>query len=120
MLGGTVCRCGILDREDTCIVENLVFGHLLVRFEAIAGQHLIHLLDADEAVGEDAFLVLVPVQQLGVELVAFLAADVYIAAQLPQSFLVIIICGVCLDAGLDMKQGIELFEVDTFLEGPIG
>ena len=78
LLLACICRGCVFNGKDTCIVEDLIFGHLLVRFESVSRQDFIRLFDSDELVGIDYFLILVPEHHLGVEFVSSLTTDVYI------------------------------------------
>lgn len=89
----TVCWCCIFYSENTCVIINLIFCHLLVGFKSITGNDFVFLFNADKFVRIDPFLFFIPKEQVCVKFVASLAADMHIASQFPKFlFLVVIGC----------------------------
>ena len=80
---GRIGRCCIFYCKNSCIIEYLIFCHLLVGFESISCQNLVRLFDTYELVGIYSFLPLIPIHQLGIKFITALTADVYIAAKFP-------------------------------------
>ena len=52
----TVCWCCIFYSENTCVIINLIFCHLLVGFKSITGNDFVFLFNADKFVRIDPFL----------------------------------------------------------------
>ena len=71
----TVCWCCIFYSENTCVIINLIFCHLLVGFKSITGNDFVFLFNADKFVRIDPFLFFIPKEQVCVKFVASLAAD---------------------------------------------
>ena len=44
----TVCWCCIFYSENTCVIINLIFCHLLVGFKSITGNDFVFLFNADK------------------------------------------------------------------------
>lgn len=80
----TVCWCCIFYSENTCVIINLIFCHLLVGFKSITGNDFVFLFNADKFVRIDPFLFFIPKEQVCVKFVASLAADMHIASQFPK------------------------------------
>lgn len=91
----TVCWCCIFYSENTCVIINLIFCHLLVGFKSITGNDFVFLFNADKFVRIDPFLFFIPKEQVCVKFVASLAADMHIASQFPK-FLFLVVIG-CID-----------------------
>lgn len=64
----TVCWCCIFYSENTCVIINLIFCHLLVGFKSITGNDFVFLFNADKFVRIDPFLFFIPKEQVCVKL----------------------------------------------------
>ena len=63
----TVCWCCIFYSENTCVIINLIFCHLLVGFKSITGNDFVFLFNADKFVRIDPFLFFIPKEQVCVK-----------------------------------------------------
>ncbi len=115
----TVCWCCIFYSENTCVIINLIFCHLLVGFKSITGNDFVFLFNADKFVRIDPFLFFIPKSRSVSNLSPLSAADMHIASQFPKFLFLVVIGCIGFYAGINMEEGIKLFQINSFFKSPI-
>ena len=98
-------------------MEHIV-GHFLVGGEVCTFKPAVYAFNLDVDRRVDFVRNLIPVEQFGIESVAPLVADKYVAFQFPQLFLVVEVGCIGLNARVYMEFLIEFLKVEPFFETP--
>ena len=106
--------------KNTFGVVYLPKGQVLVGREAYAFGYLVGLFNLDVCVGIYLFIFLIPIHQMGVELLVLDVLYVYVAYELPQLLLAVVVGRVTFYGGLDVHLAVVFLKINAFLECPMG